>query len=164
MRSFGHLSATSLKPSASSARTTATPTASDRPPEPRALLELPPQREVRLPPRSRSTRAAAPPCRLPFGGKRDLMDIPPLCPPHELGGRGLDLVDDLDRARQRVPPRGELDEPRLHLLGVEEIGRLQQAVAAALDPLQRKARRAGILQHLRDACACQPHLGGKILA
>ena len=92
------------------------------------------------------------------------MDIPALRPPHELGGRGLDLVDDLDRARQReFAPRGKLDEPRLHLLGVEEIRRLQQPVAAALDPLQGKARRAGILQHLRDACARQPHLGGKIL-
>ena len=51
-----------------------------------------------------------------------------------------------------------------HLLRVQEIRRLEQPVAAALDPLEREAGRPGILQHLRNARARQPDLGGKVLA
>ena len=51
MRSLGHLSATSLKPSFSRARTTATPTASDRPARnPAPCSNFHPSENVRLPP------------------------------------------------------------------------------------------------------------------
>ena len=48
--------------------------------------------------------------------------------------------------------------------GVEEIGCLEEPVAAALDPLERKPRRLGVLQDLRNAGAGQADLGGEIFA
>ena len=48
-------------------------------------------------------------------------------------------------------------------LGVEEIRRLEQAIPAPLDPLEREAGRLGVLQHLRDAGTRQPHLRGEVL-
>ena len=132
-----------------------------------ALLELPAQREREAAAGDRrpGAPAAAASGRLPFGGQRDPVDVAPLRAPHELGGRRFDLVDDLDRDRQRRAPRAasQLGEPCPDLLGIEEIGRFEQAVAAALDPLEGEAGRAGVLQDLRNPGARQPHLGGEVL-
>ena len=58
MRSFGHLSATPRKPSASSARTTATPTASESPArKPAPCSKRQPSENVRLPAGDRGPRA-----------------------------------------------------------------------------------------------------------
>ena len=46
---------------------------------------------------------------------------------------------------------------------VQKFGRLEQSVAAALDPLEGQAGRAGILQHLRNPGTGQAHRGGEIL-
>ena len=136
--------------------------------KPRALLELPPQREreAAAGDRGPGAPAAAASRRLPFGGERDPMDVAALRPPHELGGRRLDLVDDLDRAAAARSPLavGKLGELRPHLLRIEELRRLEQPVAAALDPLQRQPGRPGVLQDLGNTGARQPHLGGKVLA
>jgi len=44
-----------------------------------------------------------------------------------------------------------------------KFGGLQQPVAPALDPLQRQPCRLGVLQHLRNAGASEPHLRGEVL-
>jgi hypothetical protein len=46
---------------------------------------------------------------------------------------------------------------------VQKLGRLEEAVAASFDPLEGEARRARILQYLRDPGAGQSYLRGKVL-
>ena len=114
--------------------------------EARALLEAPAEREREAAAGDRRPRAAAAAAagRLPFGGERDAVDVAALRAPHELRGRRFDLVDDLDAGREAACPAlpASSTSRRPHLLGVEEIGRLEQPVAAALDPLEREAGRA----------------------
>ena len=168
MRSFGHLSATSLKPSASSARTTATPTASDSPArKPAPCSNFQPSENVRLPPaiavhaRPRRPRPAV--CHSAASATRWTSRR---CA-RRMSSEDVDSIwSTTSIAIGSGMPRAsrQLGEARPDLLGVEEIGRLEQAVAAALDPLEREARRAGVLQDLRNAGARQPHLGGEVLA
>ena len=168
MRSLGHLSAMPVKPSASSARATATPTASDSPARnPAPCSKLQPSENVRLPPTIAGPRPASPPAprRLPLGRQRDRVHVAALQPAHQLGRRGIDLVDDLERDLGGAPARRiERLEPRHDGFGIQEVGRLQQPVAAALDALEREPRRLGVLQHLRYAGAGEPDRGGQVLA
>ena len=51
----------------------------------------------------------------------------------------------------------------LIFVGIEEIGRAEQPVAAPLDALEREARGLGVLQDLRNAGAREPHRVGEVL-
>ena len=78
IRSFGHFSSTPGSPSASSARMTATPTASDKPgDESGTLLEAPAQRKREAAARDRGPdpTAATAPRGLPLGGQQRPMDV-----------------------------------------------------------------------------------------
>ncbi len=167
MRSFGHLSATSLKPSASSARTTATPTASDSPArKPAPCSNFQPSENVRLPPaiavhaRPRRPRpavchsaASAVWCTSRRCARRmSSEDVDSIWSTTSIAiGSGIPRAAASSAREARI------------CLGVEKIGRLEQPVAAALDPLEGEARGVGILQDLRNAGARQPHLGGEVL-
>ena len=61
-------------------------------------------------------------------------------------------------------PRRARCDGRPDLLGVEEIGRAEQPVAAPLDALESESRGLGILQDLRNAGAREPHRVGEVLA
>ncbi len=58
---------------------------------------------------------------------------------------------------------GRAATARPDLLGVEEIGRAEQPIAAALDAFEGEARGLGVLQDLRNAGAREPHRIGEVL-
>ena len=88
------------------------------------------------------------------------MDVALLRAAQELRRGRVDLVDHFDGDTRGA---GVLAQCGAHGLGVEEIRRLEQTIPATLDPLEREAGRLGVLQHLRDAGARQPHLRGEVL-
>ena len=168
MRSFGHLSAT---PGESLGLQRAGDGDADREresrQEPGALLEPPAERKQQAAADDGGPDASAPaaPRRLPFGGERDAVDVAAPDAAHQLARGRVDLVDDFERDRRGDAAAGiDRGERGLDRLRVEKIGRLEQPVAAALDPLHREARGLGVLQHLRNAGAGQPDLGGELLA
>ena len=166
MRSFGHLSAMLAKPSSSSARATATPTASDRPArKPAPCSKRQPSENVRLPP---ATAVQARPRRPRPALCHSAASATPWTSRRAMRRMSSELVESIWSTTSRwigagsgtlVGKRGQA---RRHRLAVEEIGRLQQPVAAALDPLQRQSCGLGVLQHLRNAGASEPHLRGEV--
>jgi hypothetical protein len=131
-----------------------------------ALLEAPAEREHQAAADDRGPRAPAPAASrgLPFRRQRDAVNVAARDAAHQLVRRRIDLVDHFDRHRRQRSALGvELGEKRLDRLRVEEIRRFEQAIAAPLDALHREAGGLGFLEHLRDARARQPHLGGEIL-
>ena len=132
-----------------------------------ALLEVPAEREREAAAGDRRPAAAAPAAAgaLPFGGERDAVDVAPLRAAQQLGRRRVDLVDDLDGERRRgAVARESARCAALDRVLVEEVGRFEEPITAPLDALEREPGRLGVLQHLRDAGAREPHLGGEVLA
>ena len=109
--SFGHLSSMPSKPSFSSARATATPTASDSPArKPAPCSKRQPIENVIEPAGDGGPRAAAATASggLPFGGEHRAVDVATRRAAQELGRRRIELVGhlDLQRRRRAVERRG----------------------------------------------------------
>jgi hypothetical protein len=93
------------------------------------------------------------------------MNVASLRPPHELRGRRFDLVDDFDGKGQRFGMGfRKRRKPVADALGVQEVRRFEQPVAAALHSLEGEAGDFSVLQDLRDAGAREPYLVGKVFA